>query len=125
EEIRALQAEISSVEQQEAVLARQRARQEQLSNQGAAPSALLDEFDARASSLSGRRAVLSERLKELRNGARPQEVEAARATVQALEAGLTAIDARLSRFQLYHEGTADVLEVHVDPGEVVAPGTPV
>lgn len=125
EEIRALEAEIASVREQEAVLARQRNRQQRLTSEGAAPSALLDEFDAQATTLAGRRAVLTERLRQLRNGARPEEVEAARAKVQALEAGLNAVDARLSRFQLYHEGTVDVLDVHIDPGEVVAPGMPV
>jgi HlyD family secretion protein len=125
EEIRAVQAEISSVQQQETVLARQRARQAELTSQGAAPSARLDDFDAQQSALVGRREVLQEKLRGLRSGARPQEIEAARAQVQALEAGLTAMDVRISRFKLEHTGTADVLDVHVEQGEVVAPGAPV
>lgn len=125
EEIRGVQAEIASVKEQETVLARQRARQADLTAQGAAPSARLDDFDAQSSALVGRREVLQEKLRGLRSGARPQEIEAARAQVQALEAGLNAMDVRLSRFELEHDGTADVLDVHVEAGEVVAPGAPV
>ena len=49
----------------------------------------------------------------------------ARAHVHALEAALAAIDARLARHTLVHEGVADVLDVHVETGEVVGAGTPV
>jgi HlyD family secretion protein len=34
------------------------------------------------------------------------------------------MDARLARFTLQHEGTADVLDVYVDPGEVAVAGAP-
>jgi HlyD family secretion protein len=124
EDIRGVEAQITSIKEQEAVLERQRARQAQLSTEGAAPVAQLDTFDAQHSALSGQQNVLGEQLKRLRSGARKEEIEAARANVHALEAGLTAIDARLERFTLVHEGTADVLEKHVKNGEVVAPGAP-
>jgi HlyD family secretion protein len=124
EDVRAVELELASVAQQEAVLARQRKRQEQLTQSGAAPSSVLDELDTQASALTGRRDVLQQRLRALRGGARKQELEAARAKVKALEASLLAADVRLSRFKLAYQGTADVLEVHVKAGEVVAPGTP-
>lgn len=124
EDIRGVQAEINSLTEQEKVLERQRARQMELSAQGAAPVSQLDQLDAQASALSGQKAVLGERLKTLRHGARREEIEAARAKVEALAATLLAADTRLQRFALVHEGTADVLDVHVKVGEVVAAGAP-
>jgi HlyD family secretion protein len=124
EDVRSVQAEIATVTKQEEVLERQRARQVALSTQGAAPVSWLDELDAQSSTLAGRKAVLGEKLKTLRNGARREELEAARAKVEALAAVLLSADARLERFVLMHEGTADVLDTHVKVGEVVAAGAP-
>ncbi len=124
EDVRAVELELKSVVAQEAVLARQRARQEQLTKSGAAASASLDELDNRASSLAGRRNVLEQRLRGLRAGARRQEIEAARAKVKALEASLLASDVRLGRYKLRYQGTAEVLENHVKTGEFVGAGAP-
>jgi len=124
EEMRAIEAEIAAIDSQKVVLARQRARQEQLLAQGAMPRALMDELDVQDSNLAGRRDVAVQRLKGMRSGARKQEIDVARARAQALEAALAAADARLSRFKLSYEGSADVIEVHAKVGEVVAPGAP-
>jgi HlyD family secretion protein len=124
EEVRAIEAELRALESQLVVLARQRARQNVLTSQGAAPSARLDDLDAQESALVGRRDVAQQKLKGLRAGARRQEIDAARARVAALEASLVAVDARLERFVLRYQGDADVLEVHVKQGEVVAAGSP-
>ncbi|MET0286632.1 MAG: HlyD family efflux transporter periplasmic adaptor subunit [Polyangiales bacterium] len=125
EDVRAAAAELESVRQQEEVLTRQRKRQEELSANGASPKALLDGYDAQQSQLVGQRGVLEERLRVLRGGARAEELMAARASVRALEAGLALMDARLAKTELHYARLADVLDVHVDPGEVVAAGTPI
>jgi HlyD family secretion protein len=124
EDVRAIEVELKSVVDQETVLARQRQRQEQLTKSGAAASATLDDLDARASSLAGRRDVLEQRLRGMRAGARKQEIEAARAKVKALEAALLAADVRLGRFALHYQGSAEVLENHVKTGEFVGAGAP-
>lgn len=124
EEMRAVEAEIAAIDSQKTVLLRQRARQEQLAAQGAAPRALIDELDVQDSALTGRRDVAVQKLKGLRSGARRQEIDVARARAQALEAALAAADAKLARFKLSYAGAADVLEVHAKVGEVVAPGAP-
>ena len=125
EDVRATAAELESLRQQEEVLARQRARQAKLAQSGAVPSAELDVLESQASALAGRRAASAERLRMLRGGARAEELTAARARVSALEAGLAAIDARLARHVLSYDRAADVLDVHVEPGEVVGAGAPV
>lgn len=124
EEMRAIEAEIAAIDAQRLVLVRQRARSEQLLAQGALARAQLDELDVQESTLSGRRDVAVQKLKGLRSGARKQEIDAARARVQALEAAVASADARLSRYTLRYAGAADVLEVHAKVGEVVAPGAP-
>ncbi len=124
EEVRAVEAEVAAVDAQKVVLLRQRARLEQLLTQGALPRAQLDELDVQQSTLAGRRDVAVQKLKGLRSGARKQEIDVARARVQALDAALAATDARLSRYKLRYRGAADVLEVHAKVGEVVAPGAP-
>ena len=124
EEVRAVEAEISAIDAQRVVLVRQRARQQQLLAQGAMPRSQLDELEVQESALDGRRDVAAQKLKGLRSGARKQEIEVARARVQALDAALASTDARLARYKLRYDGAADVLEVHAKVGEVVAPGTP-
>lgn len=124
EEVRATEAEIRALESQLEILSRQRARQNLLTAQGAAPSARLDDLDIQQSTLTGRKEVAQQKLKGLRSGARKQEIDAARARVAALEAGLVSADARLARFALRYQGHADVLDVHVKEGEVVAAGAP-
>ncbi|HEX5659327.1 MAG TPA: HlyD family efflux transporter periplasmic adaptor subunit [Polyangiales bacterium] len=125
EDVRSAAAELESVRQQEEVLARQRKRQEELSANGAAPKSLLDSLEAQRSQLNGQRGVAEERLRALRGGARAEELMVARAQVRALEAALALADARLTKHELSYDQLADVLDVHVDPGEVVAPGTPI
>jgi len=125
EDVRAAAADLESLKQQEQVLARQRARQVQLTSSGAVPSSALDTFDSQVSALEGRRSVAEERLRVLRGGARAEELAAARASVRALESGLEALDARIARYALSYEGGADVLDVHVEVDEVVGAGTPV
>ncbi len=125
EDVRSAAAELESVRQQEDVLARTRKRQEELSANGAVAKSVLDGFDTQASLLTGQRNVLEERLRVLRGGARAEELMAARASVRALEAQLALVDARLAKHELSYDQLADVLDVHVDPGEVVAAGTPI
>lgn len=124
EDVAAASAELESLRSQAEVLERQRARQRALLGAGAVAAATLDGLDAQASALAGQRRVIEERLRTLRGGARREEREALSAEVQALSAGLAAMDERLLRYTLRHRGETDVVAVHVDPGEVVGPGAP-
>jgi HlyD family secretion protein len=69
--------------------------------------------------------VLEERLRAQRAGARNAEVDTAEARVDAATHALQVEDARLSRMTLASPAAGTVLDVLVDPGDVVAPGTPV
>ncbi|MBC7173497.1 MAG: HlyD family efflux transporter periplasmic adaptor subunit [Polyangiaceae bacterium] len=124
EEVRGAQVEMAGVGNQLALLRRQADRQRQLVAGGAAPAAALDQLQSQIASLSGHRAMLEQRVRALREGARPEEIEAARARVQSVEAGLAAVDARLSRFILRTPEPGFVTDIHVDSGEIAAPGAP-
>jgi HlyD family secretion protein len=61
----------------------------------------------------------------LRAGSRPEELAAAEARAAAAAAALDAEDERLRRFVLHADGACAVVDVHLEPGEVAAAGTPV
>jgi HlyD family secretion protein len=71
------------------------------------------------------RQAAEERVLALKAGARSQEIKAALARSSQAHAALDAEDARLARFVLRAEIGGEVLDTHVEPGEVVQPGTPV
>jgi HlyD family secretion protein len=124
EDVAAVGAELESLRSQAEVLERQRTRQRALLGVGAVPVSTLDALDSQASALAGQRRVLEERLHTLRGGARREERDALAAEVQALTASLAAMDERLLRYTLRHRGDTDVIAVHVNREEVVAPGGP-
>lgn len=124
QDVRAARAELSSVQQQQQVLARERARLLQLNRAGAVPESRLDSLDAQDVNLSGRAQVLTQKLQVLQQGARPEELAAAAAGVDALAAQVKALELRLARYALYASGALDVIDVLVKPDEVVSPGAP-
>jgi HlyD family secretion protein len=71
-----------------------------------------------------RRAV-EQRLRSLREGPRTEEVTGAEARAGAAAATVDLASQRLDLYQLRAPGPGRVLEVEVDPGEVVGPGTPI
>ena len=124
EDLRASEADIAALQAQEQTLARNLEREKKLQAAGAAPAATLDTMGAELSSTSERRRALEQRLKALRGGARSDELDAADAHVQAAEASLALVDARLSRYSLPSPAAGDVIDVHVKTGELVTPGSP-
>lgn len=125
EEIRAHEAQVRAAEANEHLAAKRRAEDRRLVARGAVAHAVLDESEARAATATAEREALQERLRELRIGGRSEEV--ARAQAQAAAAvGLAALEAdRGARYQLRPLHAGEILDVHVEPGEVVAAGTPV
>jgi HlyD family secretion protein len=125
EDVRALQAQLSAARSREELLERNLTRQRALSESGASSTALLDQTEAQLAQASAERAAASERLRALRGGARTQELDAAEARVRLAETALSVAEERLRRHTLVSATAATVLEVHVEPGEVVGPGTPI
>jgi HlyD family secretion protein len=125
EDIRATSVQLDAARDVEALLQKSLARQRELVRSGAIGSATTDDLEAQLARAQGERLALEQRLRALRVGARSQEIDAAAARVAAAKAALAAADQRLGRYQLASPFTGVVLDVHVEPGEMVAAGTPV
>jgi HlyD family secretion protein len=125
EEIRASAAEVAALQSQEDILDKNLKRQHTLFTQGALPQSALDDTAAQQRSTSERRRAAEERLQALRNGARGDEIAAAVARVQGAQAALAAQSARLVRYSLRSPAAGSIVDVHLEVGEMVAPGTPV
>jgi HlyD family secretion protein len=79
---------------------------------------------ARDASAAARREA-SERLRQVRTGARSETRQQARARVKGAEALLSIARTRLDETTLIAPTTGIVLSKNIEPGEQVAPGTPV
>jgi len=124
EELRAAQADVAAVRSQEDILAKNQSRQQSLFEQHALPQSTLDDTSAQLQATADRRRALEERLLALRNGARGDEIAAAAARVQGAQAALALQQARLTRYALRAPAGGNVVDVHVEVGEMVTPGAP-
>jgi HlyD family secretion protein len=125
EEVRAMQAQIRAAEANEALLQQNLARERKLLDQGAIPRASVDDLDAKLRAATAERQALEQRLRELRNGSRRQEIDRAEAQAAVASQEVKIGDERLDLFSLRALEDGTVLDVHVDPNEVVAAGAPV
>lgn len=125
EDIRALEAQLRAARSQEHLAVKRHADDLVLVGKGALAQAVADDSDARRESATAAREALEQRLRELRTGARGEEIAGARAQANAAEAVVKLEADRATRYQLRALHPGEVLDVHVEAGEVVAAGTPV
>lgn len=92
---------------------------------GTVPKAQLDDAESQLRRAVAEREGFQERLRMLRKGSRHQEIAAAQARVEGAEAAVALVEARLARMALRAPIDGVVLEVHAEPGQVVAAGAPV
>jgi len=124
EEIRSLMAQLRSARAQEQLLVDNLARQRDLFEHHAVSQTVVEQAELRLSQARGARQTLEQQLRAARDGARSQELDAARAQVHAVEAALATVDAQLERFVQKADVDGEVVDVHVRAGEMVAPGMP-
>jgi HlyD family secretion protein len=125
EEVRSTMAELVGAR---AALREARAnlnRHRNLPEEAATARSLVAELDAAYAQSKAQVRMLQERLKQLRRGARPEELAAADAAVLAAEAAVDAEKERLALYSLYASEPVTVLDVPVRVGEVVAAGATV
>ncbi|MBI5516753.1 MAG: HlyD family efflux transporter periplasmic adaptor subunit [Deltaproteobacteria bacterium] len=125
EELRATEHQLEAARANEQTVEGALSRARALVTQGALPSTATEEPEAQRNRARAERMVLEERLRAQRAGARTAELDAAEARVEAATHALQVEDARLARMALRSPLAGTVLDVLVDPGDVVAPGTPV
>jgi HlyD family secretion protein len=125
EDVRAAEAQLRGARAVEKALADSLERTRRLRAEGTVPPAQLEEVQGQYDRAVAERQAAEERVLALKAGARSQEIKAALARSSQAHAALDAEDARLARFVLRAEIGGEVLDTHVEPGEVVQPGTPV
>ncbi len=125
EEVRSTMAELDGAR---AVLRESRAnleRNRNLPEQAATARSRISELEAAYAQSKAQVRMLQERLKQLREGARPEELAASDAEVNAAEAAVEAEKERLALYALHASERVTVLDVPVRLGEVVAAGATV
>jgi HlyD family secretion protein len=125
EELRTTEAQLIAARENEGRLDRALKRTGKLAESGAGVPVQVEEIQSQLARAQAERQSLEERLAAQRSGARAQEHSTALARVHAAQAALQQIEARLLRYTLRAPADGRVLDVHLDPGDVVAVGTPV
>ena len=125
EEIRAARAELRAARASEQLLGRTVQRQRALVARGAATPAQVDELETQLARATAQQQSVAQRLRALEEGARTEELAVGEARLAAARSALVALDERLQRYELRAGIEGVVLDVHVEPGEIVAPGAPV
>lgn len=125
EDVRATAAQLAAARRVESLANKEHVRYAQLAAKGASPEVAADRARLELTRARGERQVLEQRLQALRHGARPQEIAALEAKRDALKASVAAYRERLARMSLYSALDGEVLDVHLDPGEIAAAGAPV
>jgi HlyD family secretion protein len=125
EDVRATEAQLAAAREVEAIVRKNLDRQRALVAAGTVGSAATDDLEAQLARIEGDRKALEQKLRVQKQGARREEVDAAAARVSAAKQALAAADQRLARYALASPVDGVVLDVHLDPGETAAAGTPV
>lgn len=125
EEIRGLRARIRAADAAIRLLGDNLQRETALMKQGVTPPAVVDEMRAELDRSSAERDALEQNLALLVHGARKEEVAALESQADATEALLDAQEQRVGRFELFAPMAGDVLDHHLEPGEIAVAGAPV
>lgn len=113
----ARQAEVA-----EAAAASDLARIRGLAEGGAATSQQVDALQVRYDVASSQKRAADRQLAKVRKGARPEEIEVARAAVRQAEAALQVLEKKLADCVVAAPERGTVVHRLVEPGEVVGPG---
>jgi HlyD family secretion protein len=125
EEIRSMASQVKSARASEQNLARMLERERALLDKGVTTRAALDDLQSRLEAARASRQALDHKLTLLRRGARPEEIETARARARAADSSAKLEQKRVDRHLLKAPISGTVLDVHVESGEIVGAGTPV
>jgi multidrug resistance efflux pump len=125
EEMRALRAQIASVRANEELMKKTYERHKFLVEHDASTQAAVDEYESRWRGTTAERQSLEHKLRDLQQGARAEEVGTAEARTRAADAAADLESKRVDLNTLRAPAAGNVVDVHVDPGEVVAAGVPV
>ncbi|MEO0949126.1 MAG: efflux RND transporter periplasmic adaptor subunit, partial [Cyanobacteria bacterium J06641_5] len=122
EDIAAAEAEVRDLEQQLLLVQAQRSRREFLHNEGAISKEELDEFTFDRGALQARLERAQSNLAELRNGTRPEQIDAQQALVRQLDANIADIEITIGKSAIAAPFAGLVAARQVDEGTVLSAG---
>lgn len=125
EDVASLAAQLRAADASLALLQKSRDRAVTLHQTQAISQAEVDRAEAELARATAERASLASRVTALQRGARTEEIDRTRARAAAATSALALADARLERFVIRATKDDVVLDVHVEPGELAAPGVPI
>jgi HlyD family secretion protein len=125
EDIRALAERVEAAKASEAVLEKNLARQRALLAKNVVAEASVDDLEGQFNRAQAERRSLEQSLLSLKRGAKVEDVDVAQARALAADASLGADQVKLERHELRAPADAEVLDLHVEVGEVVAAGSAV
>jgi HlyD family secretion protein len=125
EDVRAMAAQLEAARAAEDLARTNLDREERLLSSGATTRAAVDQLAGRQRAATAERRAAAEKLRSLREGARSQEVAGADARAGAAAASESLATQRVDLYHLQAPAPGLVLDVLVEPGEVVAAGAPV
>lgn len=125
EEVRSMQAQLRAAQATEGLLEKNVARERALFAEGAVAVASVDDLESRLHAATATRQGLEQRVRELQNGARREEITQAEAQAAVATQEVKLGGERVDRYSLRALGDGTVLDVHADPTEIVAAGAPV
>lgn len=101
------------------------ARQQELLNREAIASREFETAQAQVKVAEARVTEAAERLKLVREGPRPEAIQQARARVEQSRAAVALAETQVANTKVSSPLSGVVLAHHIEPGEFVAPGTPI
>jgi HlyD family secretion protein len=125
EDIASVQAQLRGVQSSEEALQKETDRVRALQKTGSMPAAALDDVESRLARTKSEKDAINARLRAMIVGARPEELAVAQARQTAAESAVALEDQRLARHVLHATAKGVVMDVHIKPGEVVQPGSPI
>lgn len=125
EDVRALAARVRAAQAAADVIRRDLERERALVQRGVSPSSRVSDLEGQLERATAERQSLDHQLRALREGARAPEVASADARARAAQLTHAIEQERLERYVLRAHEPGTVLDLHAEPGEVVAAGTPI
>jgi HlyD family secretion protein len=125
EEIRAAQARVRAAKAREALLARNLERERSLAARNITPKSAVYDLQDQLAGARAEREALEQKVKGLARGARKSDVDSVESRAEVAQQAVALEDQRLLRHSLRAPISGTVLDVHMEPGEVVSTGMPV
>jgi HlyD family secretion protein len=125
EDVGTLAAQIAAARATEGVLKKNAERARGLYEKSALPQSDLDRAEADLLRATNERVSLEQKLSLVRKGNRAEDIARGKARVAAAQAQVALEDEKLAKFTVKTTTAGVVLDVHVEPGELASPGTPV